>query len=156
MWGAAWFGGTLVALSAAQFLGVLPPAYSWNPILEVATNLGIFGSVAGGAFSGFIRWRYRGRSILEISSARFGVGGAAVAGSFIPLFITVGRLATGAPWLGVEALAVSGLLAAVLGGLTAGGSLVLAQRGVEEIAGSASGHLPGEARGPARLGWGAG
>jgi hypothetical protein len=128
LWGAGWLGVTAVTFGVLRVLGVLAPEFSWGAVLETAVNFGIIGTVAGGAFSALIRLRYHGRDLLEISATRFGVSGGLLAGLFVPAFIILGRMATGVGFLPLDVLVQSGALAAVLGGLTAGGSLKLAQK----------------------------
>jgi hypothetical protein len=132
-WGVGWFGATAVTFGGLLLAGVLSPEFTWGTVVETALNLGITGIVAGGAFSAVIRLRYHGRQLLDISLARFGVTGGVLAGLFVPAFIILGRLVTGAGALPIETLLLSGAWATVFGGLTAAGSLKLAQRASLEL-----------------------
>ena len=135
-WGVGWFVSTFAAYGSLYLFGALPPTYSWGLILEAALNFGIIGSVAGTAFSGFIRVKYFDRDLSALSVGRSGMAGAVVAGLFVPAFISLGRFLTGVPWLGLEPLILGGVLAAALGGATAAGSLRLAQGAAPELGSS--------------------
>jgi hypothetical protein len=95
--------------------------------LRGAAMFAVMGTIAGGAFSTFIRLRYHGHRLSDISWVRFAIAGAVVTGLFVPSFIIVMRFLTGDPFLPLEALLKNGIVGAVLGGAAAGATLKLAQ-----------------------------
>jgi hypothetical protein len=128
VWGGAWFTlafGTMLGLRTVGV--VVPPEIGVLDIIGMAIRIGIVGGAAGGAFALFVSAFYRGRRLSEISWARFGLGGAAVALLFVLAFFGIGGLVGG----GFPALGdILGdlIMAAGFGGITAGGSMWLAQR----------------------------
>lgn len=129
VWGVGWFTAAFGMFAALRLFGILPAAPFWEAYGEEAIKFGVVGGMAGGAFSSFIRWRYHGRRLSNISWVRFGIGGGVVTGLFVPAFIVVMRLLSGDPFLPLEALLSNGLVGAVFGGVAAGGSLKVAQFG---------------------------
>ena len=71
---------------------------------------------------------YRGKRLSEISWVRFGIGAAVLTGLFVPAFLQTMNLVSGGelvPWsLVFDDLVFS----AVFGGVTAAGTMLLAQR----------------------------
>lgn len=128
VWGVGWFTAGFAVSAALRVVGILTEAFSWADGLVIATKFGFIGVIAGGAFSTVIRFLYHGRRLSEISWVRFGIGGAVVAGVFVPAFLQTMNGLSGnglVPW---ELILDDGLWAAVLGGAAAAGSLKLAQR----------------------------
>lgn len=119
LWGAAW--------SALGFAAVSALTGSLLNGLVFAPRFGIIGVVTGAAFSSLVPLLYRGRRLSEISPVRFGMAGGLVAGVFMPLFLQTMNVLSGGPipW---SLVLDDAPLAAVLGGIAAGGSLALAQR----------------------------
>lgn len=137
LWGAAWtvLGfGAVTALTGSLLSGV-----------AFAPRFGIIGVITGAAFSSLVPLVYRGRRLSEISPVRFGIAGGIVAGVFVPLFLQAMNVVSGGaiPW----ALVLDDApIAAVLGGLAAGGSLALAQR-VRTLAAAGTPHQLGHGEG---------
>lgn len=131
VWGATWFAGAFVAYGGLSLFGVL--GYGLGAVLEASLNLGIIGAAAGLGFSGFVRWRYLAKSLADLRLGSFAAAGALGAGIFVPVIVALGRVLTGAPALDVSTLASSGLVAALLGGSTAGISLAAAQSGQDQL-----------------------
>lgn len=131
LWGVAWFTGAFLAYGGLSMLGVL--GYGLGMVAEAALNIGIIGGVAGLAFSGWIRLRYVDRELSDIRPWSFGLSGALASAFLVPTFVALGRILTGAPALDLTTLLVSGLVAAILGGGTATGSLAAAQMAAGEL-----------------------
>ena len=131
-WGAGWFIGGAGLYGLFALLGVGPSGM--EAVLQAAVNLGILGSVAGLGFASFVRLRYAGRGLTGISTRWFGLSGGAAAAGLVLGTVVVGRFLTGVPSLDWITLAVSGVVAAALGGATATASIVAAK--------SAAGALP--------------
>lgn len=128
VWGAGWFTAALGVMVGLSLVGLGPGPFSWSAALGAAARFGVMGSIAGAAFSSFIRLRYHGRRLSDINWVRFGLGGGIVTGLFVPAFIVVARMIDGDPFLPLEHLLRNGLLAAAFGGTAAGVTLKLAQR----------------------------
>lgn len=128
-WGVAWTTlafGTIIGLRTAGV--VVPPEMGVLDALGMAMRIGIFGGMAGSAFALVMSLLYRGRRLSEISWVRFGLGGAAVAVLLMLALFTVGNLVTGDPIPALDDVLGDFILAAVFGGIAAGGSMWLAQQ----------------------------
>jgi len=128
VWGAGWSALALVVITALRLTGVMSGG-SWREALGLAARFGIVGAAAGAAFSTVIRLAYHGRRLREISWIRFGIAGAVVTGVFVPLFLQAMNVLSGdgmVPW---RLVLDDALWTAVFGGIVAGGTLKLAQRG---------------------------
>jgi hypothetical protein len=125
VWGGAWFIGALALAATLRITGLA--AISLDGALRGAAMFAVMGTIAGGAFSTFIRLWYHGRRLEGLSWVRFGIAGAVVTGLFVPSFIIVMRFLSGDPFLPLEALLKNGIVGAVLGGAAAGATLKLAQ-----------------------------
>ena len=123
VWGAAWFTlGAVVTAVIRLADGISPPIALADGIF-MGTKIGVMGGVVGGAFSVFLSLFYRGRRLSELRALRFGIGGGIMAGMFV-----TGILLTGGGLAVLPFIIEDALMAAVFGGLTAGGSVKLAQR----------------------------
>jgi hypothetical protein len=129
VWGVAWSALAFVTILALRTLGVVVPFWiDWLDALGMSLRLGVMGGITGGAFSLFISQIYRGRRLSEISWARFGVGGGILAGLFVPTVLLMANLLTGGGVLPFDAIRSDIVIAALFGGIAAGGSMWLAQR----------------------------
>ena len=127
-WGVIWGGlGTIVA-TAMRLVDEIPFGNAVLDGLGMGIRIGFIGAIAGAAFFTFISFAYRGKRLSEISWVRFGVGAAVLTGLFVPAFLqTMNLISDGAfvPWsLVFDDLVFS----AVFGGVTAAGTMFLAQR----------------------------
>jgi hypothetical protein len=86
------------------------------------------GALAGAAFSTFISMAYRGKRLSEISATKFGLGGAILAGAFVPAWMQTMSLLTGGGLVPFNLINSDIVMATVFGGVTAFGSMLLAQR----------------------------
>lgn len=127
VWGGAWF--TLAAAVAApiRLSDDVSVPIAIADALFIGTKVGVIGGIAGAAFAGLISVFCRGRRLSEISWLRFGVGGAIMAGLFVPSFLLAGNLISGDGLTVLPFIIDDGIMAAVFGGITAAGSLKLAQ-----------------------------
>jgi hypothetical protein len=127
MWGLGWSAAAFVVTTTMWLTGNIREA-SLFEVVGLSIKFGVWGTIAGGVFSGIIGLLYRGRRLSEISWVRFGLGGAVVTGLFVPLFMQVMNVLSGdgmVPWNLVTDDAV---ITGVFGGLAAAVSLKLAQR----------------------------
>ena len=127
VWGAAWFGLAMAGFGILEI--VTDNQVSLLDAIGMSIRIGIVGGLTGGAFAAFISFFYRGRRLSEISPVRFGIGGALVALTFMMAWLGLGNLLTGGsvpPW---EDINSDLLFATLFGGISAGASMWLAQRG---------------------------
>ncbi len=89
---------------------------------------GTFGSVVATAFFAFISVAYRGKRLSEINWLRCGVGGAVVAGLFVPTFLQTMNLLSGGGLVPWHLVLDDSVYSALFGGITAAGTMILAQR----------------------------
>lgn len=94
-------------------------------------RIGVMGGIVGAAFAAFISVAYRGRNLSNINWLKFGIGGAVLAGIFVPTFLEAASVLSGGglvPWNLIDG---DMLMAAVFGGITAAGTMKIAQLGAE-------------------------
>lgn len=129
-WGVAWFTLGFVTILALRAIGVVVPSrVTWLDALGMSIKIGVMGGITGGAFSAFISLFYRGRRLSEINWVRFGLGGGIVAGLFVPAFMVIANLISGDGLPPFEAIRGDIIMSALFGGVAAGASMWLAQRG---------------------------
>ena len=127
VWGVAWGSlGTVVA-SAMRILDQIPIGKGLLDGLGMGIRIGVMGALAGTAFFTFISLAYRGKRLSEISWLRFGVGGAVLAGLFVPAFLQTMNLLTGGSLVPWHLVFDDAVFSAVFGGITAAGTMILAQ-----------------------------
>jgi hypothetical protein len=130
VWGVAWFALAFVTILALRTIGVIVPAtIGVLDAVGMAIRVGIVGGIAGGAFAAFISLFYRGRRLSEINPIRFGIGGAIVAELFMLAFFAIPALVPGNGFPRLDDILSDLIVAAVFGGISAGASMWLAQRG---------------------------
>jgi hypothetical protein len=142
MWGFGWSAAAFVVITTMWLTGNIGEA-TWFEVVGLSIKFGVWGTIAGGVFSGIIGLLYRGRRLSEISWVRFGLGGAVVTGLFVPLFMQVMNVLSGdgmVPW---NLVTDDALITGVFGGLAAGVSLKLAQRADRALRGLESEPLEG-------------
>jgi len=128
VWGAIW--GTIgTGIAAAMRLADrIPFGHALLDGLGMGIRIGFMGAIAGAVFFAFMSLAYRGKRLSEISWVRFGVGGAVVAGLFVPFFLQAMNLLTGGAMVPWRLVTDDLVLAAVFGGITAAGTMLIAQR----------------------------
>lgn len=132
VWGAAWCGVGFAYLTALHLAGGAPESEPWRLILYVSANFAVTGMIAGGAFSAYLATMYRGRDLLGIRVSRFALGGAVTAAALSSLATLVAKGLAGAG-ASFDALIASGMWGAVLGGVTAAGTIKLAQTASRQL-----------------------
>lgn len=132
VWGAAWGAlGTAVA-SLMRLNDNLP---LWQAILDgigMGVRIGIVGGITGAAFAAFISVAYRGKRLAEINWLKFGLGGLILGGLFVPAFLETASLLTGGGFVPFNLINGDMLMAGLFGGITAAGTMKLAQHGVDK------------------------
>src|SRR3954471_1006680 len=128
VWAVAWGTfGTAIA-TVMRLIDKIPFGYAVLDGIGMGVRIGAMGAIAGAAFFAFISVAYRGKRLSEISWLRFGLGASVVAGLFVPAFLQTMNLISGdglVPW---HLVFDDFVLAAVFGGITAAGTMILAQR----------------------------
>jgi len=128
VWGVGWGAFGTVVATAMRLADRIPLGGAILDGLGMGIRIGFMGALAGTAFFAYIAAAYRGKRLSEISWVRFGIGGAIVCGLFVPAFLQTMNLLTGGhlvPWnLVFDDL----IFSAAFGGITAAGTMLLAQR----------------------------
>jgi hypothetical protein len=128
VWATIWgVFGTGVA-TVMRLIDKIPFGYAVLDGLGMGIRIGVIGGIAGAAFFAFMGVVYRGKRLSEISWVRFGIGASIVTGLFVPGFLQTMNLLTGGDLVAWNLLADDLVLSAVFGGITAAGTMLLAQR----------------------------
>jgi hypothetical protein len=128
VWGVVWGTlGTAVA-SVMRLIDKIPFGYALLDGLGMGIRIGVMGAITAAAFFAFISVAYRGKRLSEISWVRFGLGGAIVAGLFVPGFLQTMNLLSGGELVPWHLVFDDFVFSAVFGGITAAGTMILAQR----------------------------
>src|SRR3954468_11710720 len=128
VWAAVWGTlGTGVA-TVMRLIDKIPFGRALLDGFGMGIRIGVVGAIAGAAFFAFISVAYRGKRLAEISWIRFGVGAAIVVGLFVPAFLQTMNLITGSEMVPWHLLYDDFALSVVFGGITAAGTMILAQR----------------------------
>ena len=127
VWGVVWGAFGFAVSTVFRIRDQIPFLNAVGDGLGMGIRIGIMGAITSAAFSTFIYLRYRGKLLSEISWKRFGVGGALVAGAFVPAFMQTMNYLSGqsVPW---NLIFDDIVRSAVFGGITAAGTMWLAQR----------------------------
>jgi hypothetical protein len=127
VWGAGW-GAAGTVVSALMRLGDgIRPLMALLDGIGMGIRIGIAGGVAGAAFAAFISVAYRDKRLSEINWVRFGIGGAVFAALFLPTVMETASLLSGDGWVPFNLINGDMLMAAAFGGITAAGTMKLAQ-----------------------------
>ncbi len=128
VWGVGWGVFGTVVTTAMRFIHRIPLGGAMLDGLGMGIRIGFMGALAGTVFFAYLAAAYRGKRLSEISWVRFGIGGAIVCGLFVPAFLQTMNLLTDGhlvPWnLVFDDL----IFSAAFGGITAAGTMLLAQR----------------------------
>jgi hypothetical protein len=128
VWGVAWGAFGTVVASAMRLIDKIPFGMALLDGLGMGIRIGFAGAVVAAVFFAYISVAYRGKRLSEISWPRFGLGGAVVAGLFVPGFLQTMNLLSGGPLVPWNLLADDFVLSALFGGITAAGTMIIAQR----------------------------
>jgi hypothetical protein len=128
VWGVVWgtFGSAVATVM--RLIDKIPFGYAVLDGIGMGIKIGVIGAIAGAAFFAFISVAYRGKRLSEISWLRFGLGASIVAGLFVPGFLQTMNLLSGGPLVPWHLVFDDLVLSAVFGGITAAGTMFLAQR----------------------------
>ena len=143
MWGVVWgLLGTVIA-TILRITDGIPLPNAIGDGIGMGIRIGIFGGMVGALFAAFIAFAYRGKRLREINALRFGIIAAVLIGLFIPLFLQSMNLLSGQPLVPWSLLFDDLIMGIVFGGITAGGSMKLAQSaaGRDETADADDAHI---------------
>jgi hypothetical protein len=128
VWGVVWgtFGSAVA--TGMRLLDKIPPGNALLDGIGMGIRIGFAGAITGAAFFAFISMAYRGKRLSEISWLRFGLGGAVVAGLFVPGFLQTMNLLSGGGLVPWHLVFDDFVYSALFGGITAAGTMLLAQR----------------------------
>lgn len=149
-WAVSWVIGGTAVLGLLHLTGLYQLADPSEIFSFFVPVLGATGFLTGMAFSTYLSLAYRGQTVLGIRMGRFVLGGAVIAGVICPLVVFLSPLSSE---LGASAriLLASELWTVVLGGVTAGATLKLAQGASKSLAGAAADELVSLDRPPRTL-----
>ena len=128
VWGVTW-GALGTVVSALFRLNDDIPFPNW--ILDgigMGIRIGVVGALTGAAFATFISFAYRGKRLADISWKKFGIGGAILAGAFVPAWMQALNLLSGDGLAPFNLINGDIVMAAAFGGITAAGTMLLAKR----------------------------
>ena len=128
MWGVTWGALGSVVAALMRLSDKIPFGHALLDGLGMGIRIGVVGAITGAAFSTFISVAYRGKRLAEISSARFGIGGAILAGLFVPAWLETMSFLTGGGLVPLNLVTDDLVFSAVFGGITAAGTMILAKR----------------------------
>lgn len=128
VWGIGWGLIGAVVVTLLLLTGNAPPDATWFRALGMAVRVGVVGSFAGAIFAAATILLYRGRRMREMHWARFGLAGAVISATTIPLLLQLLNIVSGDGMVAWSELTDDIPLLAVLGGLAAAIWLKLAQR----------------------------
>src|SRR5215212_5065771 len=128
VWGVAWGTFGTAVTSVVRIIDKIPLGYALLDGLGMGIRIGVVGAITGAAFFAYISAAYRGKRLSEISWLRFGIAGLIVAGLFVPFTLQALNLFTGGPQVPWSLLWDDFVLSAAFGGITAAGTMILAQR----------------------------
>lgn len=127
VWGAGWFVMAMGVLTYRMLAGIAPPNIDTVDNIGMAIRIGFMGGIAGAAFSSFIRLRYHGERLRQLSWWKFGIAGAILIGLFVPTFLIVANVLTGGsppPWRDIS---MDTMIGFGFGGVAAAVTVKLAQ-----------------------------
>lgn len=128
VWGGIW-GVLGTAVSAIFRLNDNIPL--GNAILDgigMGIRIGVVGALTGAVFATFISIAYRGKNLREISWPKFGLGAALLSGAFVPTWMQTMNLLSGDGLVAFDLINGDIVMAAMFGGITAAGTMLMAQR----------------------------
>lgn len=128
VWGIGWGLIGAVVVTAMLVTGNAPPDATWFRAIGLAVRVGVVGSFAGAIFAAATILLYRGRRMREMHWARFGIAGAVISATTIPLLLQLLNILSGDGMVAWSELTDDIPLLAVLGGGAAAVWLKLAQR----------------------------
>lgn len=137
VWGVGWFLAAACLVSVMLLAGAAPRDATWVRAMGLAARVGVVGGIAGATFALTTILFYRGRRLRDLHWARFGLAGALVSATAIPLVLQGLNILSGDGMVAWSELTDDIPLLAILGGGAAALWLALAQRGERAAAAAA-------------------
>jgi hypothetical protein len=128
VWGVIWGGFGSVVATGFRLVDKIPFGRAVLDGIGMGIRIGVMGAITGAAFFAFISLAYRGKRLKEINWLRFGIGGSIVCGLFVPAFLQTMNVISGGDMVPWNLVWDDLVLAAVFGGITAAGTMLIAQR----------------------------
>jgi|tagenome__1003787_1003787.scaffolds.fasta_scaffold20938391_2 hypothetical protein len=128
VWGVTWGAIGSVVATAMRLIDKIPLGHAVLDGIGMGIRIGVMGAIVSTAFFAFISVAYRGKRLAEISWMRFGIGGALLAGLFVPAFLQTMNVLTGGSLVPWHLVFDDAVFSAIFGGITAAGTMILAQR----------------------------
>ena len=128
VWGVGWGAIGSAVATTFRLIDRIPFGNALLDGIGMGIRIGFIGAIAGTAFFAFISLAYRGKRLRDISWLRFGAGGAILAGLFVPAFLQTMNLITGGSMVPWNLVFDDLIFSAAFGGITAAGTMLLAQR----------------------------
>lgn len=128
VWGVVWGTFGTVVATAMRLSDNISFGSAVIDGLGMGIRTGVIGAISGAAFFAYMIVAYRGKLLSEISWRRFGNGGAIVAGVFVPAFLQTMNFLSGTGLVPWHLVSDDLVLAALFGGITAAGTVIIAQR----------------------------
>lgn len=127
VWGVGWILAGVAIISVVYVLGFAGGRTFLESLGAAASSFGVLGFLAGGAFSIYLGSVGRRKQIHEINAGRTAVVAGLLTAVSVPL-LRIGLEALGASFIvPIEVLLLTSALPGVLGGLTAFGTIRVAQ-----------------------------
>jgi hypothetical protein len=128
VWGVTWGAIGSVVATEMRLIDKIPLGHAVLDGIGMGIRIGVMGAIVSTAFFAFISVAYRGKRLAEISWMRFGIGGALLAGLFVPAFLQTMNVLTGGSLVPWHLVFDDAVFSAIFGGITAAGTMILAQR----------------------------
>ena len=128
VWALGWGAIGSAVATTMRLIDKIPFGQAVLDGIGMGIRIGVMGAIAGTAFFAFISLAYRGKRLRDISWLRFGIGGAILAGLFVPGFLQTMNILTGGDMVPWNLLFDDLVFSAFFGGITAAGTMFLAQR----------------------------
>ncbi|HET9777374.1 MAG TPA: hypothetical protein VFP77_12445 [Gemmatimonadaceae bacterium] len=128
VWGVAWGAIGSVVATGMRLADKIPFGHAVLDGLGMGIRIGVMGAIVGAAFFAFIGLAYRGKRLSEISWVRFGAGATILGGLFVPAFLQTMNLLSGGSLVPWHLVTDDIFFSAIFAGITAAGTMVIAQR----------------------------
>lgn len=126
VWGLAWCAGTFALLGTLHLTGFASFPF-WAFAIPAAKALAVMGFLSGGAFSVYLSFAGRRKSLSQLSAPLFGLGGGVIGATAVPIIAFGGAVLLGGGVPPIQLLALVGTLGGGFGAATAYGTIRIAQ-----------------------------
>ena len=127
IWGTTWGALGTAWASIRRLNDNIPFLNALLDGLGMGIRIGFVGGIVGAAFAAFISSKYRGQRLSEINWVRFGLGGLVLAGVFVPGALQALHYLSDGTFMPMNLITDDMVFSALFGGITAAGTMKLAQ-----------------------------